>query len=116
MKITLEHIPGQELEVILRGDTESKEAKQVLATLNHASSFGKLMLQDEDESFLVDPADIKRNLLMQLTAPVRWTATVKNMLADGAREFIEVGPGTALQGMVKRVDPEANAHSAEGAE
>ncbi|MBR1826207.1 MAG: hypothetical protein IJ771_00635 [Clostridia bacterium] len=59
MKITLEHIPGQELEVILRGDTESKEAKQVLATLNHASSFGKLMLQDEDESFLVDPADIR---------------------------------------------------------
>lgn len=63
-----------------------------------------------------DPADIKRNLLMQLTAPVRWTATVKNMLADGAQEFIEVGPGTALQGMVKRVDPEANAHSAEGVE
>ena len=59
MKITLEHILGQELEVVLRGDTESREAKEVLATLNHASSFGKLMLQDEDESFLVDPADIR---------------------------------------------------------
>lgn len=59
MKITLEHILGQELEVVLRGDTESKEARQVLATLNHASSFGKLMLQDEDESFLVDPGDIR---------------------------------------------------------
>ncbi len=59
MKITLEHIPGQELEVVLRGDTESKEARQVLATLNHSPSFGKLMLQNEDESFLVDPGDIR---------------------------------------------------------
>ena len=59
MKITLEHIPGQEPEVILRGDTESREAKAVLATLNHAPSFGKLVLQNEDESFLVDPADIR---------------------------------------------------------
>lgn len=63
-----------------------------------------------------DPAEIKKNLLMQLTAPVRWTATVQHMLRDGASEFIEVGPGTALQGMVKRVDAEANAHSAEGVE
>ena len=60
-----------------------------------------------------DPAEIKKNLLMQLTSPVRWTATVQNMLKDGADEFIEVGPGTALQGMVKRVNPDANAHSAE---
>lgn len=60
-----------------------------------------------------DPAEIKQNLLMQLTSPVRWTATVQHMLADGAEEFIEVGPGTALQGMVKRVKPDANAHSAE---
>ena len=60
-----------------------------------------------------DPAEIKRNLLMQLTSPVRWTATVQHMMADGATEFIAVGPGTALQGMVKRVDPNANAHSAE---
>ncbi len=60
-----------------------------------------------------DPVKIKTNLLMQLTSPVRWTATVQNMLKDGAEEFIEVGPGTALQGMVKRVDANANAHSAE---
>ena len=59
-----------------------------------------------------DPETIKQNLNKQLTAPVRWTATVQNMLADGATEFIEVGPGTALQGMVKRINPEANAHSA----
>ncbi|MBQ6068875.1 MAG: ACP S-malonyltransferase [Bacteroidales bacterium] len=59
-----------------------------------------------------DPEQIKQNLNKQLTAPVRWTATVQNMLADGATEFIEVGPGTALQGMVKRINPDANAHSA----
>ena len=60
-----------------------------------------------------DPDEIKANLNKQLTAPVRWTATVQNMLKDGAEEFIEVGPGTALQGMIKRVNPDANAHSAE---
>ena len=59
-----------------------------------------------------DPETIKQNLNKQLTAPVRWTATVQNMLADGATEFIEVGPGTALQGMVKRINPDVNAHSA----
>lgn len=60
-----------------------------------------------------DPDQIKANLNKQLTAPVRWTATVQQMLADGATEFVEVGPGTALQGMVKRISPEADAHSAE---
>lgn len=62
---------------------------------------------------VTDPNEIQQNLIKQLTAPVRWTATVKNMLADGAEEFIEVGPGTVLQGLVKKVNPEANAHSAE---
>lgn len=60
-----------------------------------------------------DPATIKQNLIAQLTAPVRWTATVQNMLKDGAEEFIEVGPGNVLQGLVKKVDPSANAHAAE---
>ena len=60
-----------------------------------------------------DPDEIKANLNKQLTSPVRWTATVQNMLKDGAAEFIEVGPGTALQGMIKRVDANTNAHSAE---
>ena len=58
-----------------------------------------------------DPDEIKANLNKQLTSPVRWTATVQNMISDGAAEFIEVGPGTALQGMIKRVDANANAHS-----
>lgn len=60
-----------------------------------------------------DPNLIKENLIKQLTAPVRWTLTVQNMIADGASEFIEVGPGQVLQGLVKKVDPEMNAHSAE---
>ena len=53
-----------------------------------------------------DPAEIRRNLLMQLTSPVRWTQTVENMLADGADSFIEVGPGTILQGLLKKIAPE----------
>lgn len=50
-----------------------------------------------------DPVRIKDNLLLQLTNPVRWTASVCNMLADGATEFVELGPGNVLQGLVKRI-------------
>ena len=49
-----------------------------------------------------DPQVIKENLLKQLTSPVRWTNTVLNMIADGATRFVEIGPGTVLQGLVKR--------------
>jgi len=62
---------------------------------------------------VTDPVEIQSNLNKQLTAPVRWTATVQNMLSDGAAAFIEVGPGTVLQGMVKRIAPDADARSAE---
>ena len=56
-----------------------------------------------------DPAVIKANLLQQLTSPVRWTQSVKNMLEDGATRFVELGPGTVLQGLVKRIaGPEAS--------
>ncbi len=51
-----------------------------------------------------DPARIKKNLVAQLTAPVKWTQTVKAMLKDGAAEFTEVGPGKVLQGLIKKVD------------
>lgn len=60
-----------------------------------------------------NPEEIKQNLIKQLTSPVRWTSTVQNMIKDGATEFIEVGPGTALQGMVKRINAEVDAHSAQ---
>ena len=50
-----------------------------------------------------DPEEIKANLLAQLTAPVRWTQSVRNMSADGASEFIEIGPGTVLQGLISKI-------------
>ena len=53
---------------------------------------------------VTDPDEIKKNLIAQLTAPVRWTQTVKNMIADGCLSFTEVGPGQVLQGLVKKVD------------
>lgn len=51
-----------------------------------------------------DPVEIKKNLLVQLTAPVKWTQTMKQMIGDGALEVIEVGPGKVLQGLFKKVD------------
>jgi [acyl-carrier-protein] S-malonyltransferase len=60
-----------------------------------------------------DPDEIKRNLVLQLTAPVRWTQTMQQMLADGATEVIEVGPGKVLQGLFKKVDREISTVSAE---
>ena len=54
----------------------------------------------------MDPEVIKDNLLRQLTSPVRWTQTVRNMIADGADAFLEIGPGAVLQGLVHRIAPE----------
>ena len=60
-----------------------------------------------------NPDEIKKNLVLQLTAPVRWTQTMQQMLADGATEVIEVGPGKVLQGLFKKVDREIATISAE---
>lgn len=60
--------------------------------------------QNVDAKPHTDPEEIKANLVAQLTAPVRWTQTVKNMIADGATEFVEVGPGKVLQGLVAKID------------
>uniref|UniRef100_UPI0035689741 ACP S-malonyltransferase n=1 Tax=Lutibacter sp. TaxID=1925666 RepID=UPI0035689741 len=59
-----------------------------------------------------NPEEIKENLIAQLTAPVRWTQSVQQMIEDGATEFIEVGPGKVLQGLVKKIDRNAVANSA----
>lgn len=59
-----------------------------------------------------DPAIIKENLIAQLTGAVRWTQTATNMIADGANEFVEVGPGNVLQGLVKKVSREVQTSSA----
>lgn len=66
--------------------------------------------QNVDAKPHTDPAEIKANLVAQLTASVRWTQTVQNMIADGADEFTECGPGAVLQGLIKKINKEANAH------
>lgn len=62
---------------------------------------------------VTDPEEIKKNLIFQLTAPVKWTQSVQNMVADGATKFIEVGPGKVLQGLVKKIDRNTEVSSAE---
>lgn len=66
--------------------------------------------QNVDAKPHTDPAEIKANLVAQLTASVRWTQTVQNMIADGADEFTECGPGAVLQGLIRKINKEANAH------
>lgn len=61
---------------------------------------------------VTDPATIKENLIAQLTAPVRWTQTIQNMITDGATNFVEVGPGKVLQGLVKKINKDMEAVSA----
>ncbi|MBQ5372168.1 MAG: ACP S-malonyltransferase [Rikenellaceae bacterium] len=67
--------------------------------------------QNVDAKPYTDPEQIKANLIAQLTAPVRWTYIVQNMLADGADSFVELGPGAVLQGLIKKVNREAEAVS-----
>ena len=62
---------------------------------------------------VTDPEQIKANLIAQLTAPVRWTQSVINMVADGATGFIEVGPGNVLQGLIRKTNSDINVISAE---
>jgi [acyl-carrier-protein] S-malonyltransferase len=68
--------------------------------------------QNVDAKPYSDPEAIKKNLIAQLTSPVRWTQISENMLADGMTEFVEVGPGTVLQGLVKKVGKDVDAKSA----
>ncbi len=66
--------------------------------------------QNVDGKPHTDPAEIKQNLIAQLTSPVRWTQCVQNMIADGADDFTECGPGKALQGMITKINREVNVH------
>ena len=68
--------------------------------------------QNYSASAVKDPAEIQTNLIAQLTAPVKWTQSVQQMVADGATKFIEVGPGKVLQGLVKKISPTAEVLSA----
>lgn len=68
--------------------------------------------QNVTATAISNPEEIKQNLLIQLTAPVKWTQSVQQMVADGATDFIEVGPGKVLQGLVQKIHKEANVVSA----
>ena len=81
-------------------------AREELAAAIEATDFSSPacpIYQNVSAAPETDPATIKANLLLQLTSPVRWTQSVKAMLADGAGRFIEVGPGSVLQGLVRRI-------------
>lgn len=66
--------------------------------------------QNVDAKPHTDPAEIKQNLIAQLTSSVRWTASVQQMIADGATDFTECGPGKALEGMIGRIDRNVAVH------
>jgi [acyl-carrier-protein] S-malonyltransferase len=63
--------------------------------------------QNVNAKAVTNPADIKANLIEQLTAPVKWTQTIENMIKEGATSFTEIGPGKTLQGLIKKVDKNA---------
>lgn len=82
-------------------------AREELAAAIEATEFHTPVcpvFQNVDALPHTDPIEIKANLVAQLTAPVRWTQTVRNMIADGATEFVELGPGKVLQGLVAKID------------
>jgi [acyl-carrier-protein] S-malonyltransferase len=82
-------------------------AREELAAAIESTTFSKPVCpvyQNVSAQPTSDPDVIKQNLIAQLTAPVRWTQTVQNMIAGGAISFTEIGPGTVLQGLVKKVD------------
>ncbi|NNK69776.1 MAG: ACP S-malonyltransferase [Flavobacteriaceae bacterium] len=90
-------------------------AREELAAAIEQTEFKKPtcpIYQNVTAKATVDPTEIQNNIIAQLTAPVRWTQSVQHMLKDGASNFIEVGPGKVLQGLVRKIDREAQTESA----
>ena len=90
-------------------------AREELAAAIENTTFSKPncpIYQNVTASAIIDESEIKANLISQLTAPVRWTQSVQQMIADGATLFTEVGPGKVLQGLVKKIDRSAETESA----
>lgn len=90
-------------------------AREELAAAIEQTSFKNPVCpvyQNVPATAVSDADEIKKNLIIQLTAPVKWTQSVQNMIADGATEFIEVGPGNVLQGLVKKIDKDAQTSAA----
>ena len=91
-------------------------ARNELAQAIEATTFNTPVCpvyQNVTASAITDPDEIKENLVAQLTAPVRWTQTMQQMIADGVSGFTEVGPGKVLQGLVKKIDRQMPTESAE---
>ncbi|HLA56808.1 MAG TPA: ACP S-malonyltransferase [Flavobacterium sp.] len=85
-------------------------AREELAAAIEKTTFSKPVCpvyQNVTANAVSDPEEIKKNLIIQLTAPVKWTQTVQQMIKDGATLFTEVGPGNVLQGLVKKIDKDA---------
>jgi len=82
-------------------------AREELAAAIEATVFSEPtcpVYQNVTASAVTEPNEIKKNLMIQLTAPVRWTQSIQAMIADGGTEFIEVGPGKVLQGLMRKID------------
>jgi [acyl-carrier-protein] S-malonyltransferase len=84
-------------------------AKEELSAAIEATTFNTPfcpVYQNVVAKAISDPAEIKGNLIAQLTGPVRWTQTIEQMIADGATQFTECGPGKVLQGLVAKINRE----------
>lgn len=91
-------------------------AREELAAAIEATVFSDPVCpvyQNVTADAVTDTAEIRKNLIAQLTAPVAWTQSVQKMISDGASHFIEVGPGKVLQGLVRKIDPSVETGSAE---
>jgi [acyl-carrier-protein] S-malonyltransferase len=88
-------------------------AAEELSNAIKATKFNKGIYQNVTGQSVVDPEIIKKNLIAQLTSPVRWSQSMRNMIASGVSMFIEVGPGNVLQGLIKKVKRDIPAVSAE---
>ena len=89
-------------------------AREELAAAIENTTFSKPncpIYQNVTASAITDEDEIKANLISQLTAPVRWTQSVQQMIEDGAKHFTEVGPGKVLQGLVRKINREAETAS-----
>ena len=102
-------------QVVISGEKTAVEQACEKAKVEGAKRALPLAIyQNVSAQAVTDPQTIKKNLLAQLTSPVRWTQSVRNMLADGADYFMEIGPGTVLQGLVKRISAGTEGITIEG--
>jgi [acyl-carrier-protein] S-malonyltransferase len=90
-------------------------AREELALAIEATTFTEPacpIYQNVNAMAVMNPSEIKKNLISQLTAPVKWTQSIQNMIKDGATNFVEVGPGNVLQGLVKKINRESETEKA----